>query len=93
MRIFDLITPKQLRVKTILKVGVLYLLFMLIGFGMLSEYLKYGYYIDYKHGMRFGGEGAQIAVYGVISVCALGLVYTVYLLVVVIYRNRSKKST
>ena len=93
MRIFDLITPKKLRVKTILKVGVLYLLFMLIGFGMLSEYSKYGYYIDHKHGMRFGGEGARIAIYGVISVCALGLVYTAYLLAVAIYRDKKKKST
>ena len=92
MRIFDLITPKELRVKTILKAGALYLLIMLIGFSMRSEYLKYGYYIDHKHGMRFGGEGARIAIYGIILSCALGLVYIVYLLLVAIYRDK-KKST
>ncbi len=82
-----------MRVKTILAVGVLYSLFMLIGFGMLSEYSRYGYYIDHKYGMKFGGEGARIAIYGLISVCALGLIYTIYLLAVAIYRDRKKKST
>ena len=94
MRSFwDIIKPPQLRVRTILLGLVLYLLFLWIGVGMISEYQKYGYYIDYKHWLKLSGDGAKIAGYGVTCVAALGLLYNLYLLAVAILRKTKKDRT
>jgi hypothetical protein len=92
MRSFwDIFRLKDKKVRIILSWAFLYLLFFLIGIRMISEVTRFGYYIDYKHGLRFFGEGAKIAAYGVAGGAGFGFLYTMYLAIISVIKERRKR--
>lgn len=64
---------------------------LFIGFMWLSEYRKFGYYIDRKYGFIFYGDSALVTIIGIISLSSLLLLYTIYWTICVFILIRRKE--